>query len=640
MNEKQTFLCLEEQKEVQELLVCVKELIKDSDAAAEKEMVQEFLHKVSDAVTVVVAGDSGSGKTSLLHAILPADLPYAGDKTQGIKEIRHGAQDMTVMVEADYTRQFISNPELEGIAAFDMQGLDTMESAAMRERARGLVQKSDVLLVVFPVDRIRSFTVWEFLEGVDGKKMVFVMTGCDKVSPETVKEQEMKLRSYMQDEGIRAPVYCVSLTADQREQTMAPLRSYIRESILGDNPILTNQQNNIEHLSRMLSDLQQSFLLRKKQYEADAGVLARIDKSMNAFVERNERVTEELKKQLRQVISQEIDEYQSSVIKRLDPYKIKERFSGGEAAFQEYLSTTNETYKNQLNDRVSKETQRVVRSYLADLENVFEEATGFFRKRENLIGLEDRFYGSLAESKHEMIQKTETTMSTASNFYQTLSEASEELFYKVWAAREKYDRDVEIGTAVGAAAGAGVGLGIGIVGLHAASVAATTAASVAASAALTAEVAAGTAGAAAASATATATAATATTATATAVSAALWPVIGCLIGTIVIAMIARRLAKACSGKNMMQAVEDCIRDFKKEVAQIKEQMIKEVMEVIDSIFGRELELADKSFMEFRMSVNIDSKNIPVLEQKMVMVETMMDRVIQINTRQITQKEEA
>ena len=256
----------------------------------------------------------------------------------------------------------------------------------MRERARGLVQKSDVLLVVFPVDRIRSFTVWEFLEGVDGKKMVFVMTGCDKVSPETVKEQEMKLRSYMQDEGIRAPVYCVSLTADQREQTMAPLRSYIRESILGDNPILTNQQNNIEHLSRMLSDLQQSFLLRKKQYEADAGVLARIDKSMNAFVERNERVTEELKKQLRQVISQEIDEYQSSVIKRLDPYKIKERFSGGEAAFQEYLSTTNETYKNQLNDRVSKETQRVVRSYLADLENVFEEATGFFRKRENLIG--------------------------------------------------------------------------------------------------------------------------------------------------------------------------------------------------------------------------------------------------------------
>ena len=91
---------------------------------------------------------------------------------------------------------------------------------------------------------------------------------------------------------------------------------------------------------------------------------------------------------------------------------------------------------------------------------------------------------------------------------------------------------------------------------------------------------------------------------------------------------------------VMQAVEDCIRDFKKEVAQIKEQMIKEVMEVIDSIFGRELELADKSFMEFRMSVNIDSKNIPVLEQKMVMVETMMDRVIQINTRQITQKEEA
>lgn len=637
MNEKQTFLCLEEQKELQEFLGLVKELIKDSDAASEKQMVQNFLQQVSEAVTFVAAGDHGSGKTSLLHAILPEVLPGIDRPTKGIEEIRYGVQDAVIQVEPGYTRQFVSSPSLEGIAVYDMQGLDTMESSLMKSRAKSLVQKCDVLLLVFPVNQIRSFSVWEFLEGVDGRKMVFVMTGCDKVSPETVKEQEMKLRSYMQDEGIHAPLFCVSLASEQKEQSAASLRTYIGENILGENPRLTNQQNNMEHLTCLLSDLQQSFQLRKKQYEADASVLHNIDQSMNAFVERNEHVTEELKKELRQVISQEIDEYQSSVIKRLDPYKIKERFSGGESAFQEYLTNTNETYKNQLNDRVSKETQRVVRSYLADLENVFEEATGFFRKRENLIGLENRFYGSLAESKRGMIQKTETTMRTTSSFYQTLSDASEELFYKVWAAREKYDRDVTAVTAAGAVIGAGAGIGIGLAGANlavgatgaAAATAAGTLSTVAASGAAAATVEA--AGAVAATA--------AETAAAVAGSSFLWPIIGCLIGAVVIAIIAHKLAKACSGKNMMKAVDDCIRDFKKEVAQIKEQMIIEVMEVIDSIFGRELELADKSFMEFRMSVNIDSQKIPALEQKMMMVETMMNRVTQIHAGAVTQKEE-
>lgn len=620
MNEKQAVLCMKEQKAVQELLELVKELIKDSDAAAEKEMVQNFLQKVSESVTFVVAGDSGVGKTSLLHAIFQEALPGAERTTQGIEEMRYGVQDMMLQVEPGYKRQFISNPELEGIAVYDLQGLDTMESPALRGKVRGLLKKSDVLLIVFSVSKIRSFTVWEFLEDVDCEKIVFVMTGCDQMLPEAVKENEMKLRGYIQEEGIYAPLYCVSLAVEQSEESVAPLKAYIRRDILGENPALTNQQNNMERLNRMLQDLRQSFLLRKKQYEADAAILHDIDKSMNAFMERNESVTQDLKKQLRQVISQEINEYENSVIKRLDPYKIKERFKGGEAAFSDYLSNINETYKNLLNDKVSKETQRVVRSYLADLEAVFEEATGFFRKRENIIELEDRFYGSLAESKHGMIRKTETTMRATSSFYQTLSEASEELFYRIWAARETYDRNVEIGTMVGAVTGAGAGAGIGIAGAHLA----PGAAAALAKASLDGGAAMGKA---------------ALIAGKIAASSALWPVIGCLIGAVAIAIIARKLAKACSGKNMMQAVEECIRDFKKEVAQIKEQMIKEVMEVIDDIFGREMELADKSFLEFRMSVNIDSKNIPVLEQKMAMVDTLMDKVAQMKMRSAAQKEE-
>lgn len=603
MDGRQAIACQEEQRIMQELLANVGELIKDSDAVAEKEMVKAFLQQVAQAVTVVVAGDSSCGKTSLLNAVLPVSLPHTTGPTQGIVETRYGAQDMAVQVEYGYVRQFISAGELEGIAAYDMQGLDTLPSGTLREKAKEVIQKSSVLFVLFDVARIRSFSVWEFLEEVDRKKMVFVMTGCDRVSAEQVRENERKLRGYMQEEGIEAPLYCVSLGTAQQEETIAPLREYVRREILGEYPVLTNQMNQVKQLEGLLCEVKKSFALRKRQFEADHVILQDIDRSLNTFTERNEEVVERLKRQIRQVIAQEIDDYRNNVIKRLDPKKIKERFKGGEAAFQEYLATINENYKNLLNEKVSQETQRAVKEYLADLENVFEEATGVFRKRKNLMALEDRFYGSLAESKRGMIQKTENTLAETTSVYQTLSQASEELFYKVWAAREKYDKQVAIGTAVGAGVGAGAGVGLGLLAAHMAGGAAAAAG------------------------------------TTVAAGVALWPVIGCIIGAVVIALIARKLAKACSGANMMQAVEECIREFKQETSKIKEQLIHETMEIVDRIFARELEGVDKSFLEFRMSVNIDSKKIPMLEQKMDIVDTLMEQVARMKERAVAQRME-
>lgn len=603
MDGRQAIACQEEQRIMQELLANVGELIKDSDAVAEKEMVKAFLQQVAQAVTVVVAGDSSCGKTSLLNAVLPVSLPHTTGPTQGIVETRYGAQDMAVQVEYGYVRQFISAGELEGIAAYDMQGLDTLPSGTLREKAKEVIQKSSVLFVLFDVARIRSFSVWEFLEEVDRKKMVFVMTGCDRVSAEQVRENERKLRGYMQEEGIEAPLYCVSLGTAQQEETIAPLREYVRREILGEYPVLTNQMNQVKQLEGLLCEVKKSFALRKRQFEADHVILQDIDRSLNTFTERNEEVVERLKRQIRQVIAQEIDDYRNNVIKRLDPKKIKERFKGGEAAFQEYLATINENYKNLLNEKVSQETQRAVKEYLADLENVFEEATGVFRKRKNLMALEDRFYGSLAESKRGMIQKTENTLAETTSVYQTLSQASEELFYKVWAAREKYDKQVAIGTAVGAGVGAGAGVGLGLLAAHMAGGAAAAAG------------------------------------TTVAAGVALWPVIGCIIGAVVIALIARKLAKACSGANMMQAVEECIGEFKQETSKIKEQLIRETMEIVDRIFARELEGVDKSFLEFRMSVNIDSKKIPMLEQKMDIVDTLMEQVARMKERAMAQRME-
>lgn len=89
----------------------------------------------------------------------------------------------------------------------------------------------------------------------------------------------------------------------------------------------------------------------------------------------------------------------------------------------------------------------------------------------------------------------------------------------------------------------------------------------------------------------------------------------------------------------MQAVEECIGEFKQETSKIKEQLIRETMEIVDRIFARELEGVDKSFLEFRMSVNIDSKKIPMLEQKMDIVDTLMEQVARMKERAVAQRME-
>ena len=61
-------------------------------------------------------------------------------------------------------------------------------------------------------------------------------------------------------------------------------------------------------------------------------------------------------------------------------------------------------------------------------------------------------------------------------------------------------------------------------------------------------------------------------------------------------------------------------------------MLADILKTIDEIFNRELTLVDKSFSEYRMSVNIDGKNIPVLEQRMEKIQSMLIQLEEIEGR--------
>lgn len=612
MEEKQLPFQFEDKQVVQELLEQVSLVIKDSDALTEKEMVKTFLQKVSNTFSLVTIGSAQCGKTSFLDALFQGKLVNGQNLTStiGIHEIRHGAEPITFQVDRNHTRSFLTEDSFEGLAVIDTQGINMLSDEYTLSKLRDFITKSDVLLAIFSADSVGSFEVWDYLEEVESRKTVFVMTKCDAIAEELVARNELKLKQYMLDAGIQAPVFKVSALAEKagrvEESGFYELRKYIREQVIGINPVLTKQQENLKELKMMLADLSDSFALRKKQYEADAVILQKINAAMDSFVEENKEIVEELKSNLSISINKSIDEYQEEIIKRLDPYKIKELHQAGRADFSNYLAFINDNYRERMTKSVNQMTQQSVCSYLSELEKVFQEATGYFHKRESLMKLDDRFYGTMAEGKRTALDTAERKLVVTQNYYTSLFDASEELFMKIWSAREEYDRKLEVASVLGGGAGVVAG-GVTAFGVANAAAGIVTAATAGTNAAAAAGIAAG-------------------------AGTILWPIVGAVVGAIVISKIAKKFAQAGAGADLDRAAREAIEEFKVEISKTRSEMLTQILETIDAIFERELALADKAFAEYRISVNIDSRNIPVLEQRMESVQALLLKLEEMEGR--------
>lgn len=243
----------------------------------------------------------------------------------------------------------------------------------------------------------------------------------------------------------------------------------------------------------------------------------------------------------------------------------------------DYLNMVNENYKKIMTDSVNRKTIEAIKGSLHELEIVYDEAVGYFNKRENILALDDKFYGSLATGRKQMIAETKENALAVSQFYKTLTEASETLFLQIWEARKKYDERQEkvegVGSIGGAAAGAFVGFklaGAIFVGTGAAA----------------------------------------------AIGTGVVIAIGVIVGAVVVRKIAKMIFDPMNDNQMEETKQKCIAQFKAEVEKTRSVMIEQIASQIREIFKKELTTIDLSFSEFRMSVNIDERKIPLLEAQL------------------------
>lgn len=603
-----------------------KTLLQDSDAGEEKERVKSSLRKMTDNTTYIILGNEGVGKTNLLRAVFKDMLAFA-DRLEGNScEYRWGEQDILTPLVDGTCKHFVTSENMKGISIIDTKGINVLNDDACKT-IRGQIERSSAVFVVFDAGNIRSPKLWDVIEGCPEKRMIFILTKCDLISEEDLAQNIGKMKSYMQESGVSAPMFAVNISDDKEiagTVSVEYVRTHIRDYVVGKNPILNKQMENVQEMKKVLIQLRDSFTLRKKQYTSDYEILQKINHSMDNFVLNHKQFLNKFINQLTIEVNKDIDNYENEIISKLDPYKIKERFRNKED-FQNYLNMVNENYKTMMSDSVNRKTIEAIKSCLRDLEIVFQEAVGYFNTRENILALNDKFYGSLSTSRKQMVNETKEVIVSTGELYRTLSDASETLFMQIWEARKKYDasaRNINIGSTVTG----GVGVGGVAAGILAAINAAATGGAAAAATGTTAAATAGTAAAAGTTAATAGTAAAAGTAAVGLLGSVLIVAVAAIVGAIVINKIAKAFFDPRNENKLEETTRQCIKEFKAEVNQTRIRMIDQITAQITEIFENELATVDGCFTEFRMGVNIDERKIPMLEQRLLEAEDLLMKI--------------
>lgn len=384
-------------------------------------------------------------------------------------------------------------------------------------------------------------------------------------------------------------------------------------------------QSEVLFVKETVTSLSESFHMRQKQLLTDSEIVKQINTKIDRFRSEHELKIQGLLSSLMQDIDEAVTRYSDEIIRRLDAKTIKERFHKKED-FELWLNTLNDSYKRDMEKSVDRKTQSTIRSYLMDVETVFEETTQYLANREVVLATEDHFYGSLSSSKQLITREIRNNIQEMVVYNKSLYEASEELFNGIWAARRKYDAKRYATTTAATVLGAG-GISAAVTATVAFNVATTAAASAAAATTgvATAAGAAGAAGAAtvgAATAATTAGAATATTVGGTimaGITASSMPIIAgiaaLVISGIFISNVAFKLSSAMHSGNLEKEVARCVEEFKLEIQNSKYAMQRHITESIRLIFDNELRSLDRTFLEFRKTTYLDEDKMPLLVAK-------------------------
>ena len=201
----------EEQIAITDFFEEVSKVLKECDDCKEKETIKEILRSMNETVSYIVLGEEAVGKTTLLKVLFQNILDIQGEMQGDICEFRYGEQAYITPSANGYQKRFVPSENLKGISIIDTKGLNRLIKSSL-ERVNDLTSRCQAIFVVLDAGRINSPVLWDMIEDFSHKNMIFVLTKCDLLSGEEVSVNVEKLKSYMKEADIAAPIFPVSLS--------------------------------------------------------------------------------------------------------------------------------------------------------------------------------------------------------------------------------------------------------------------------------------------------------------------------------------------------------------------------------------------------------------------------------------------
>lgn len=350
-----------------------------------------------------------------------------------------------------------------------------------------------------------------------------------------------------------------------------------------------NDGGELNRLIRYADDtvilLKTAFNNRYQQFQADLAIVKQINLQIDAFRDTHDRNIQTLIGELTQAVDQEIDTYQAEIIQKLVPQRINSFADKGE--FEHWLLAVNENHQTIMNRNIERKTQQAIKSYLWEIEKVFIKVLALLEERPVYLELENQVYGTLSQSKANIVRATKNQITQTRADNHALTTASGAYFDKVWQEKRVYDNKVKATSIAG-----------GTTGGATAAVAAFTLAKAIGTGLL--GVILGTTGA-----------------------AMLVGGMGAVAGALMLYDITREAAAAGFNETMMKKVDQHRAQFGADIDTIKQHVSADLAVSVTGIFEDELSNLDRTFMKFRALTHIDQKKLPQLQKTLTTVERLL-----------------
>jgi len=304
----------QENEQITELIEILERV--DGLPDSQMEQVRDALFHTNHPFLMVVVGPFGSGKSSIINALLGEEIMEVGPipTTDRIVILRHGP-DVQRTRSGDVETIFHPSPLLENLSLVDTPGLESV-FRMHDEVTRRFLHRADIVLLVMIATQVLTASNLEYMQELKtyGKRVILVINQMDVLEP----EERQQVRDFVLEQsrlhlGFEPKIWLVSA-----RQALAAHQEKPRDEILWDESGFADIE---EYIKETLGDIERF----RQKLETPVQICQNVTKSalelvreQQAALDEHRKTTENIEAQITQARREQqrtVDETLDSIIR-------------------------------------------------------------------------------------------------------------------------------------------------------------------------------------------------------------------------------------------------------------------------------------------------------------------------------------